>query len=661
MNKKPKSLGQQIERYVMLVALIIEFAIVGVMVVSSFKLTDTAIHDTIPLMGKTSAQDIASSMHLFTERMSILSLEEVLKDASSSEADRQVVLDTRKTRIEYVWLAYYGTDGKRQYGDTNAPADIAGEKYFQMVTTTNNTVISEPFKLDSVNQLAVAITMTNAEGEAIGYLVGSYKYDILGDVLSRISLGKTGTGYILNEDGVILAGQDTDYVGQNINFYESNSSWRNTKMFERIKNGQSGSGEIVLDHASHYTAFAPIPGTNWMLLIEAPKREFLSVAVIAIIVSLTVSGVIFVGARVFVQRFSAKIAESLGGASKRLGELSEGNLTSEVTYTERNDEIDVLTQALGRTVHTLNGYIGNIENTLKELSEGNYAYPIEGDFAGDFSSIRVAMVNIEQALNQTMRQVSTASARVSDESAGISEFAGQLLRGSQEQANALEELQQSMDVVVNKSNEIDDNSKQVAQRAEEANEKVNQGNQQMSLMLNTMNEIYGSMNQITEISQMIESISSQTKMLSLNASIEAARVGEAGKGFAVVAEQIGLLSEQTAEALKQTSAIIEQANLSIKGGMEAAQKTADSLTQIDEASEEFTSISAVLTGIVEQQKQVIGEINTSILSVMDIASTNQRLAQETREKTEDSLELARSLEEFVSQVKLMEGVDVNEK
>ena len=55
----------------------------------------------------------------------------------------------------------------------------------------------------------------------------------------------------------------------------------------------------------------------------------------------------------------------------------------------------------------------------------------------------------------------------------------------------------------------------------------------------------------------INDIASQTNLLALNASIEAARAGEAGKGFAVVANQVNQLADQSAQAVKESAALIK--------------------------------------------------------------------------------------------------------
>lgn len=209
-----------------------------------------------------------------------------------------------------------------------------------------------------------------------------------------------------------------------------------------------------------------------------------------------------------------------------------------------------------------------------------------------------------------------------------------------------------MNLITDKTDEIDDNAQRVKQSAGAAKERVDEGQQQMKDMLETMDSIHRDMQEIITISQLIEDISSQTSLLSLNASIEAARAGEAGKGFAVVAQEIGHLSQQTADALEKTGAIIGKASVAIDQGMQTAQNTAKSFDKVNQATSEFTEISNNLIHITMQQKEAIDTVSQEVQTVLTIADTNQQLARETDETVAVSMKQAEELEQIVSMVKL---------
>ena len=123
----------------------------------------------------------------------------------------------------------------------------------------------------------------------------------------------------------------------------------------------------------------------------------------------------------------------------------------------------------------------------------------------------------------------------------------------------------------------------------------------------------------------------------------------------MVAQQIGVLSDQTTSALKQTGAIIEQANLSIKKGLKTADATADSFREIHQATEKFHGISHSMAEVVEQQKEAVHMVTKEADKVLEIANTNQQLAKETDETAELSLNQAAELGEVVASVKLRGG------
>ncbi len=647
------SIKQKVMLYVTGVAVVMGVILTIIMIVSSFILTDRVLLDTLQMMAKTSSNNVSSNLHLLTDRIANISVDAGLTSSTLSIQEKSDVLKDKETRIEFVWLAVYDADGNKLYGDDNAPASIAQEKHFKMISQTANLVIGEPFEQNNILQLAVGAPV-KIEGELSGYLFGSYKYDMLNDVLSSLRLGKTGTAYIINEDGVIVANQDITQITKKINVFDAYTTSKNKKVFEKVINRQTGSDTMSLHYINHFIAYSPIPGVNWALVMDAPKSEFMGVVYIALIISIILSAALIMGARVIVSRLAEQISTSLSSATRRLEAFAEGNLKDEVEQLKTGDEAEVLASALAQSISRIDRYIEDISDSLGAFSGGDYAYEIPDNFNGDFAALRTALLSISDALNQTMRQVNVTSIDIGKNSDEISDYARQLYDGSSRQTEALGGLNTFINHIIEKLDQIDENSNLVSHRADEANEKVVQGNQQMNDMLETMNDITSNMQEIMEISQMIEEIASQTRLLSLNASIEAARAGEAGRGFAVVAEEIGVLSDQTASALQQTSNIIVRSNKAIEKGMETAKGTENALKEIDSATEEFSKIAVNLIQIVAQQKSAVDQMTAEISSVQKIAVMNQKLAEQTDAKTEQFQAQANELKEFVSQVKLKE-------
>lgn len=647
-----QSIRQIIIRYVTQLSISLGVILVILMIVTSLRSTSSVLHDNLQITARISAQNISSNLHLLTDRMDNMAQRSEWSDASRSEADMQQLIDECEERVEFVWIAAYDIAGTKLYGDNIAPASVNGKTFYNYLTRTENLTIGDPEHQEGIWQIRVGIPILNKEGEILFYLVGSYKYDLLNDVLSNITIGNKGIAYIVDGEGNIIADKNIVDMDKSRNLYSMYSSKVNHRVFDAMLDFRTDSVTVFFKGVHYYMAYSPVEGTNWTLLIAAPGADFIKTLIWSVVISILV----IIGLQIYITKRTVQIANQISGSlshvTDRLTLLAAGNLKDKVVYADNNQEAEVLTTALSSTVSSLSTYIDNITGYLGRLSSGDYSKEVEGIFEGDFVAIREAMMRISDALNETMHRIHAASEAVRNNSAETTAYANKLYNGSIEQTDALKRLTKEMNLITEKTSEIDENAQRVKESADAAKNRVDEGQRQMEDMLQTMDSIHHDMQEIITISQLIEEISSQTSLLSLNASIEAARAGEAGKGFAVVAQEIGRLAQQTASALEQTGTIISKASMAIDGGMRTAQDTAESFHKVKQATREFREISENLIQITVQQKEAIDTASQEVQTVLSIADTNQRFARDTDETAAVSMNQVEELEQIVSMVKL---------
>ena len=635
--KKYRTLKQKIIFCIMSVSVLLTVLITTVMSAGSFRSTNATMLSNMEIMARTAAQNISSNLHLLTERVHNFSREEIFTSDDYTVSQKQARLDEIKLQIEFLWLSVYDQSGHKIFGDQDAPADISNTKYFSLLTQTGNVVIGEPHYENETLQICVGAPSANNEGTTT-YLVGSYKYDILNDVLSQLVIGNTGSACILNEEGDIIGDRNLQNIIDGKNIYDLYPSETNEQKFDKITALYIDSSIMILGHRLHYTGYSPIPGTNWALFLYAPQVEFMDTVYFSTLLSVLLSLVLLLIAAAIIVPVSKGITNPLSEATKRLQSLSTGNLNQEVLISKSNDETTVLTKALSQTIASLKGYIQDIETCLGALSGGDYPIHIPDNFYGDFASIRKSLCNITDALNRTMLQMNQSSSQVSD-------CARAMLECSREQSQLLEHMEDCMAAITSSIGKNKDNVLQIEEFSEMASQKTTLGNNYMEKLLTAMSHIHGTVNEISKVSLLIENISKQTNLLSLNASVEAARAGEAGRGFAVVANEINELSAKTASALTETGRLITNSTETIQAGLETASLTAQTFQEIAELTGQYHAISGRLSNTAKEQTDAVNYANGRLAMVRDIARKNDEMAAE-------SLSQAESLSNYVKQVKV---------
>ncbi len=651
---KEGSIKTKIIRYVMVVSIVIVCLITSFMVAASFNTTDHTMLNTMEPMVKIASQNVSSNLHLLTERMYQLSESGEIREMIASgveDAGMEAFLEGEANKVEFVWIGIYHTDGSKYTGYGNAPADVSDRKYFKFLEETGNIVIGEPALQDDIVQLAVGIPL-KAEEDTVYYLVGSYKYDILNDVLSNMNLGETGAAYIVNEEGQIIGDKDMENIVKGVNVYEMYPDSKSRDMYEKVIGGETGSQKISLHNTPHYVAYSPVPGTLWSLVIDVPVREFKTRSVTAAVLGTVLAVAVLIIGLGMIARMVSGLTDHLRAATGRIEALSEGDLASAVNKSGTGDEIEVLTTALARTVEQLNSYISNIRYVLGELSGGNYTVEATGEYNGDFAALKEALEVIADSLNRNMEAMRDSAREVAANTDIISGHTRQMQEDSGEQMEAVTRLNESTNRIVSNIGTIVDSANRVKECSDATSAKVTQGNQEMAGLIANMDEINANMEQIKQISGMIEGIAAQTNLLSLNASIEAARAGEHGKGFAVVAEQVRELAVQSATASAQTTEIIRNTSHTIQKGVEAARSMETSLMEIAENSSRFSEITDNLEQVIVEQKAAAENVKSDLESVDRIAESNAETARQTNDACEDFTKQAQMLTELVSHVKI---------
>ncbi len=427
-------------------------------------------------------------------------------------------------------------------------------------------------------------------------------------VLRDIGFGETGYIYAVNvSDGTVLASPDTDLIGTPAQ--EAGFPLREGKGSAKI-NGARGKYVAQEYNGMYIGTFLP--------LAEFYKNQFNQTMVMALSVFLIFSVLMYVINRMI----DKKIVSGISNITTSMKKISEGDFTI-IVDEHSAPEFSTLSGSVNKMVES-------ICQNMKENEE------------------LIARQNEDMENNQTLiHNIKMVCSNLDGVSQETLSTADAIHNGTNEQELAVKNLGEVMNNLVQELNTSADVSKNAATAALAAAQKIETTGTQMQTLETAIDKISDMSSEIEKIIGEINAIAQQTNMLSLNASIEAARVGEAGKGFAVVATQIGDLAARSAQAAKQTSELITNSIQAVEEGRLITKKTAEEfasvVTEIEEASRSVKEI----TGMVKQNVDTVSQVVEGLDVIADVVEKNIQISQNSKAVSEQMAGEAGKLLELV--------------
>lgn len=412
-----------------------------------------------------------------------------------------------------------------------------------------------------------------------------------------------------------------------------------------VKTGKDYQSDgIDISGAKYYVYYTPVctddgkvigmafAGEKEAIVNDAKNNLMISFVKIALVLTVVYLIILIWLARI--------IRKPIAKTAADIENIANGNISNEISGSSQIAETDKLITASRILKEKLNDIVSGVNEHVLNLQQDTASLKERADFCNDGSK------QISQAMEELSVTAVTLAENVQDVNAK-----------SLEMGNAITDINGDVQVLSDNSNHMDKANEDAAKSIETVLDSSNRSSAIVEKITNQIEETNQAISSINEAVDLIMDITGQTSLLSLNASIEAARAGQAGRGFAVVADEIKKLSEQSAQGadtIKQVADnIFEKSNESVALVNEVRELIGKEQEDISVTKESFEILSKTINDnlvavsrISEKTKQLDTIKQAIIGNINDLSAISEENAASNQEVSANITNIAESIDEM---------------
>ncbi|WP_352420425.1 methyl-accepting chemotaxis protein [Proteiniborus sp.] len=518
--------------------------------------------------------------------------------------------------------------------------------YREAMENRGRVIYTSPFYDEVTGETVIAIAKTvNKDGNVIGVVGAMLSIDLFQHILQDIQVGESGYALAVDKNGIIIAHRNSEMVGQSV---------IDSTFYKAMHQNKHGFFYYDNEGSQQFMKFATNERTGWKFAVtmgyyEIQRQIWTSIGknIIILIIALVIGGVL----SIWVVR---SIISPISQLAKSMKDVEKGNLSVSLDVSLQDET--------GQLIRGFNQMIIKIKTLVEEISK---ACRMILNSSTEFGHICEKNLSKAQQINMSIQSISEGAENQAQQAESI--------------FNMMEEFSTCIKSVIDNICRINDETSNSAQISEEGIRIVEELHEASKMnaehVEEVMEEIHGlheKSHAVMTIIDYIEKIAKQTNLISLNASIEAARSGEHGRGFTVVANEVHNLAEETQKLAKnihnvlnemliqvdKTTKLIKVTKETSYSEYDSMLKTKNIFTRIDTATSkiyhEMETLNQSVILMREQNEGILSAVKDIAVVTEESAISSKQIYQSVDEQTNNTERLFQESSQLIETAKLLQ-------